>query len=347
VYTFAKLGVADKMVDASDKGLTAGEIAVKNDWNADLLYRLLRSCADAGIVKRASADNERFCLTSTGKLLLTDDPSQIIYYVRLLQGPVFEEPGTALPDLISKKTTLDSIQKKVTGGLDFYDWIGQDKQKSILREENGCMAAVTDFVSRPLAIGFDFSGFESIVDCGGNQGGFLAHLLEHYPMIKRGIVFDLPPAIKLLTDKQFEIRHIEPNRFEFVSGDLFDAKTIPPNADAYILRNILDAYNDDKVIAIFSAIYDAVRSNRHDQKSNVTILVIGMHSLPEENSSLKAVNWQCHALDIMESVLTGGCERTVKQFQLLFQSAGLEYMNYYSTGTPESIIEARIQTSRQ
>src|SRR5437868_1432720 len=115
VYTFADLGIADRLVNASDEGLTAEDIAAKDNWNVDLVYRLLRSCADAGIVKKVGVDNERFCLTSSGKLLVTGDPSEALNYVRILNGPLFEEPATALPNLIRQRTTLEDIQKKVTG----------------------------------------------------------------------------------------------------------------------------------------------------------------------------------------------------------------------------------------
>jgi hypothetical protein len=55
VWTFAELGVAD-LLAAADTPQTADELAQKQGWNSEFLYRLLRLVADADIVREIKSD---------------------------------------------------------------------------------------------------------------------------------------------------------------------------------------------------------------------------------------------------------------------------------------------------
>ncbi|CAF4326405.1 unnamed protein product, partial [Adineta steineri] len=85
VWTFVELGIAD-IFAAVDKPQTAEELAKKQGWNSEYLYRLLRTVTDADIVREIKSDQtvepektNRFELTEHGRLLTSDHPSKIRY----------------------------------------------------------------------------------------------------------------------------------------------------------------------------------------------------------------------------------------------------------------------------
>jgi hypothetical protein len=66
--------------------------------------------------------------------------------------------------------------------------------------------------------------------------------------------FDLDHVIenaKVTSPNEFERRHIDSNRYEFMVGDMFNSETLP-QADAYMLKFIIHDWNDEKAIEMLS-----------------------------------------------------------------------------------------------
>mgnify|MGYP000448144376 CR=1 FL=1 len=113
LWAFTELGIPDQMVDHRVP-LTAAELSQlnNNNWNATLVYRLLRMMADLDIVKALDSSDEttdvhvddvqerRFQLTESGLLLTKAHPWKVRDVVLLELGPIQQKASLFLPDLI-------------------------------------------------------------------------------------------------------------------------------------------------------------------------------------------------------------------------------------------------------
>ncbi|CAF3747344.1 unnamed protein product [Rotaria sp. Silwood1] len=336
VYTFGELNVADRLVNAkSDQGMTVQEIIGDNslNWNSDMLYRILRSCADAGIVEKVN-DDKHFVLTQSGRMLTSGHPSHARDFLLYALGPLVTSAANQLPDIVRNQGTGSGIAR-VTNGLNLYQFLSQPNQKHLSDIFSGAMAAVSISSGKSLVENVDFDRFTTLIDIGGGSGAYLAQILEHYPSIEHGIVLDLPHVINQTTNsEEFKSRMIPDDKYKFVIGNMFDSSTIP-SADAYILKNILHNYDDEKVVAILSSIREASlsRIERHP----VNVFIAEFIILPDGALS----NWQSHALDIVMGFLCEGArERTQEEFEKLLEKAGFKLKKVYPIQAPESIIEA-------
>jgi hypothetical protein len=185
-----------------------------------------------------------------------------------------------------------------------------------------------------LVAGVDFSRFKTMVDFGGNRGTFLAQILQKYLTIPHGIVFDLPHIINQVKNgEEFASREIDKDRWNFVSGDMFDIPTIP-SADAYILKHILHGFNDNKCLQVLSSIRQA---NEKKKDSSTTIFIVEHIILPEGAIS----NWQTYGLDMAMAVLTDNArERKQEEYEELLKKTGWQFKKLYPIEAPNSVIEA-------
>jgi hypothetical protein len=165
-----------------------------------------------------------------------------------------------------------------------------------------------------------------MVDFGGNRGTFLSQILENYPAIQHGIVFDLSHIINEYSNgEEFKSREVPNYRWNFVSGDMYNPSTIPP-ADAYLLKYILHNYNVEKCSEIVSSIRQA---NENRKGSPTTIFIVEHVILPDGVLS----NWQSHGFD-------NARERTEDEYKELLKKTGFEFKNLYPIQASELVIEA-------
>jgi hypothetical protein len=335
IYTFAELGIADRLIHAaSDRGFTIEEIIGddRQQWNSQLLYRILRACVYGGIVELIN-DDKHFILTQSGLMMTSDHPSHVRDHTLFIFGPVLSGASLQLPNIVRGEGTGTGVAR-VSGGLDFYTLISQPDQKEFLSIFSGSMTTGSVQTGANLVAGVDFGRFKTMVDIGGNRGTFLAQILENYPTVQYGIVFDLPPVINQYSNgEEFKSREIPNDRWNFVSGDIYNPSTIPP-ADAYVLKYILHNNNDEKCLEILSSIRQA---NKNKKGSPTTIFIVEHIILPDGALS----NWQSHGFDIAMAVLLDNArERTEDEYKELLKKTGFEFKKLYPIQAPDSIIEA-------
>ncbi|CAF3816992.1 unnamed protein product, partial [Adineta steineri] len=242
VWTFAELGIAD-LFAAVDKPQTAEELAKKQGWNSEYLYRLLRTVTDADIVREIKSDQtiepekkNRFELTEHGRLLTSDHPSKTRYLLCWELSPLVKTASNYLPNLIRDGPTKGTGVQYVIGNQSTFDFFQKKENKKIASDFNEAMTCISKNYSQPLINTIDFGRFNKIVDIGGGLGLLLSQILKKYTTIQQGICFDLPSVIqqaKLVNE--FDKQNISKDRYQFISGDMFDATTIP-QADVYIMK---------------------------------------------------------------------------------------------------------------
>ncbi|CAF0812805.1 unnamed protein product [Adineta steineri] len=174
VWTFAELSIAD-LLAAVDKSQTAEELARKQGWNSEYLYRLLRTVTDVNIVREIKFNQtiepektNRFELTEHGLLLTSDHPSKIRYLL-YWDGP---NKGTGVQYVISNQSTFDFFQEK--------------ENKKIASGFNEAVTCISKNNSQPLINTIDFSRFNKIVDIGGGLGAKERTQWQYEYLLKQG-----------------------------------------------------------------------------------------------------------------------------------------------------------------
>jgi hypothetical protein len=164
-------------------------------------------------------------------------------------------------------------------------------------------------------------GWESVrtlVDVGGGTGAMLAEILRLRPEI-RGMLVDLPRTVALSAEIFATAGVAE--RVTIVGQSFFDA--LPPGADLYLLRGIINDWPDREATALLRRCAEAAHPNGR-------VVVLKSVSPDGTRSGLT-----------IEMVLVGGKHRTLAEFRELAQAAGLEILAAGKQASGYFVVECR------
>ncbi len=164
-------------------------------------------------------------------------------------------------------------------------------------------------------------GWESVrtvVDVGGGTGAMLTGLLQIHPGL-RGILVDQPKTVAR-SEEIFQAAGVS-GRATAIGGSFFDQ--LPPGADLYLLRGIINDWPDQEAITILRRCAEAARPN-----GRVAILKsVGPDNAPKD----------LH----IEMLLLGGKHRSVSEFGALAKQAGLTVVEAASQLSGYFVVECR------
>jgi hypothetical protein len=306
----AELRIADLLKDGAK---TAEQLAQQTGVHARSLYRVLRACASIGVY---SEDNEKkFSLTPLAEPLVSNAPGSLRAFAEMITCDWQFQTWAELP--YSVKTGKPSFDK-VFGKSSFeYFWSNEKAGKVF----NDAMTSNSAFSSVAVVNAYDFSSISKLVDVGGGHGFLLASILAKFGNVK-GVLYDTPGIVagaeKLLNE------HGVTDRCATVGGDFF--KSVPAGGDAYIMKHIIHDWNDDQCVNL-------LQNCRKAMTNDGKILVVEM-VVPEGNEPSPA-----KFLDLQMLQYLPGCERTEKEYNELFDKAGVKLIRIIPTMSPFSIIE--------
>jgi hypothetical protein len=310
VYVIAKLGIPDLMKSGPK---TAEELASATQIHAPSLFRLLRALASVGVLR--SAEGGSFALTPLSETLVTDAPSSLRWFAVSELG---QEHYPAWGNL------MHSIK---TGEIAFDDFFGVDVWKYFQQNPedaavfNDSMSGVTAMINDAVLSLYDFSGFEKIVDVGGGHGALITSILKKNPQLK-GVLFDASEVIEGARPL-IEAAGLA-DRCETVAGDFF--KAVPAGGDAYLMKWIIHDWNDEKAITI-------LKNCRSEMPQNGRLILIDC-VVPESDEPHFS-----KFIDLNMLVMTGGKERTEREFAELLAAARFKLSRVITTDAPHSIVE--------
>ena len=310
VYIVAKLGIADLLKDGSQH---CDALASETNTHSDSLYRVLRALAGVGIF--AETQPRCFELTPLAACLQSNVPDSI-RDMAILRGEdhYHKAWGNLMYSLQTGKSAFEQLY-----GMDLFQYNDQNPQQGEIFDR--AMAESNDVNAEVLAA-YDFSSIGKLVDVGGGKGSLLAAILQAYPGMT-GVLFDRPDVIDRAKNTLETV--VMNGRCEFVGGDFLEA--VPAGADAYVLRHIIQDWDDERAIAILQRCHQAMNEQGR-------LLAIDFVIPPGNEffgSKFTDVN--------MLVMCPGGRIRTEAEFRDLFKSAGFKLTKIIPTKSEVSIIE--------
>jgi hypothetical protein len=309
LYVAAKLKIADQLT----KARSTEELSQSLGTNPGALQRLLRGLVALGVCSEISPGV--FQITSMGQRLRSDADGPE-YSLAILNG---EEYAAAWNELLHSIKTGATAFDHVFGES---PWQHRQKNPELNQRFNEWLEQGAAAAGRALLKAHDFSAHQIVADLGGGQGALLSTLLQTHPALQ-GILVDQPHVVAGAR-QSMESAGVA-SRCQIMPGDFF--KTVPPGADAYILKSILHDW-DDKACGLI------LQNCRAVLKPGRPLLVVEKIMPASVLDRPSTVMGDLHMLAV-----TGGRERTANEYRKLFADAGLELKTIAALRTGHSLLQ--------
>ena len=289
VHVVATLRIAEHIAAGRDE---IDDLAAAAQCDAYCLQSVLRHLVGKGVFQEPAPG--RFALNETARGLL--DPAQRIGLdLESIGGRLAHAWGTLLTYV---RTGAPAYHERF--GLPF--WEDLDAHPHIAASFDALIGPVAHGTPDPrFEINGGWASVRTLVEVGGGTGAMLAEILRIRPEI-RGTLVDLPRTVAL-SPEVLKAAGVA-QRVTAIGQSFFDA--LPPGADLYLLRGILNDWPDREATAILSRCAEAARP---------TGRVVVLKSVSPDGAR--------PGLSI-EMVLVGGKHRSLTEFRELAQAAGLE-----------------------
>jgi hypothetical protein len=312
VYSLAKLGVADELADGP---LTVDELASRTGSHAQSLHRVLRATAVVNIFTQLP--DGRYALTPQAEYLRADTPGTLRPFAMFIGDEALWRPyGDIVQTVRTGAPAFDRVH-----GMTVYEYLGRHPGLAAIFDD--AMTALSEESAHLYLKGHDFGQYRTIADIGGGRGMMLAAILAQQPETK-GILFDLPQVVAGAAETLDNAGVAD--RVTVVPGDFFTG--IPVDADAYLLKTVLQNWSDDKARQILRQVRAAIG----DDKSKRLLIL--------EDVIQPLNTWDVGKLvDIDMLVTVGGRERTFDEWRELLASASFA-VTPPAGGTEWMVLEA-------
>jgi predicted O-methyltransferase YrrM len=315
IHVAATLGVADFLRGGPK---SSHELAASLRVDPEAMYRVLRALASLGIFEET--DSRQFALTALAQPLRSDVPgslrgSAMLYGERWWWqacGELLHSVRTGQPafDHVHGRTLFAYLDHAADAAATF-----NDHQTNMTQQDAAAVVSA-----------YDFRECARVVDVGGGHGALTAAILKACPGTT-AVLFDQPAVIEGAKQRL----HAEgvADRCTCIAGDFFES--VPGGGDAYVLKDIVHDWDDDRAIAILR---NCRRVMAHTPGVTTRVLVVEK-IIPPGN-----VPFPGKLTDITMLLVTRGRERTAKEYEALLTGAGLALTRMVPTSSPASVIEA-------
>lgn len=312
IYVVAKLGIADLLLECPNSAET---LASRIGADAGALHRVLRALASVGVFEEDG--DHRFHITPIAACLCSDAPESLRAFAVMLGEP---EHWRAWGDVLYSVTTGKPAFERVFG-VQRFEYFADHPEDSRIFSDAMTSRAGTE--NAAIVAARDFSGFGRVIDVGGGQGSLVDAILA-VTSRTRCVIFDLAEVVALAAERAAPAEYA--TRREVVAGSFFDS--VPAGADAYVLKKVIQDWEDERAIAILANCRMAMpRSGR--------LILIEPLIPPGNVSSFNKL------LDLLLLVWTpGGRARTEDEHRALLAAAKLKIERVVATRSGLSIIEA-------
>jgi O-methyltransferase domain/Dimerisation domain len=303
----ARLGVADAM---GDEVRSVAFLAEKCQADANALYRLLRALAAIGVTEETTP--ESFRLTPFGRPL-RKDAAQSVWPAVIFWADLLADEWSLLTDCIRTGKPAREVRAPELPSRWSQD---PEANSSIFRAVMGT-APAEDYA--PIAEAWDFSHAKVVADLGGGGGSFILAVLRLDPHL-RGMLVDLEPSIDAAKARFAE--EDPSSRCELLAADL--TQSVPAGADVYMLKHVLHGRQDDVAITILKNCRAVIPQNGSLLIVEFILPPLVSHADPQLEGHLMS--------DINMLAVTGGKERSEREWTKLLEAAGFTLSKVYPVG---------------
>jgi O-methyltransferase len=307
LHVLAEMGVADAL---EDEALTAADLAARTAADSGALARALQLLAAYGIFERRG---DGYVHTPASRLLRTDHPQSLRSFVRWIGDPLCWKSFEVLGH--SVRTGEMAVDQVTPGG--FWAYLAQHPEVRRIFDES--MTAKAHGQIFGILSSYDFSHFQTIADIGGGRGHLLNAVLDAAPNVT-GVLFDQPHVVE-------DLAGMASDRLRVQGGDFF--KDSLPVCDAYIIMQVIHDWNDAQALEILNAI-------RRAAPTHARLLLI--EAIVSEDSEPSWVN----TMDLFMLAMTGGKERTRREFEDLLSKSGFRLENVVDVGLGTSLLDTAV-----
>ncbi len=311
LYVASELGIADLLKDGPKH---YEELARASDAHPQSLLRLLRALASAGILVQRPGD--WFELNDLAQYLRRDAPDSLRAWAILSGQQFYPTWGHLLYSVKTGEIAFDHLS-----GMSVWQHRAQNSAAGQVFDE--AMHGVAHASHLAVVDAYDFARFDCVVDVGGGHGDLLATILGANPGL-RGVLFDQESVVQAGKDYLKQIQVLE--RCKIIGGDFLEA--VPAEGDAYILKRIIQDWDDQRAIQI-------LHNCRRAMQSGQTLLIV------ERIMALDHPSLETTLTDVMMMVMNGGRERSETDFRALLNAAGFELPHVTATDSIFHIIASR------
>ena len=309
--TAARLRLADLLADGP---LHATELAERTSRDPDAMQRMMRALATIGVfsLKR----DGRFANNRVSAGLRTDQAGSFRHFADYFGST--SNVG-AWSDFARTLETGKNAFERVHG-MSVWDWFDQHPdERSVFA---AAMGSMTELEAPGVATAYPFAEVKRVCDVAGSRGALLAEILVQHPHLS-GVLFDNAGVIATaapLLDARGVLA-----RVELKSGSFFE--NVPPGCDAYLLKNILHDWDDERSLTI-------LRNCRRAMQPGHRLLIV---ELVVERDSARGIGPMSDVQMMM--VCSEGRERSRADFARLFEVAGFKLCRVVPTSGLMSIVE--------
>jgi hypothetical protein len=302
----ARLGVADAL---GDEVRSVSFVAEKCEADATALYRLLRALASIGVTEETTA--EHFRLTSFGKPLRRDVPESVWASVVFWADLIADDWSLLTECIRTGKPARDVRDPKIPSR-----WSQDAEASSIFRAVMGT-APAEDYA--PIAEAWDFSRAKVVADLGGGGGSLILAVLALNPHL-RGMLVDLEPSVDAARARF--ANEVLSSRCELIAADL--TQSVPAGADVYMIKHVLHGRLDEDAIGILKNCRAVIPQNGSLLIIEFILPPLVSHADPQLEGHLMS--------DLNMLAVTGGRERSEREWKALLEAAGFVLTGVYAVG---------------
>ena len=306
IHVAATLGIADQIQAGVD---TVGALAAAAGCDAGVLHCLLAHLAGKGVFVEISPG--RFALNDAARQLL-DPILRLSLNLDSIGGRMAHAWGTLLQFTRTGVPAYDQV-------FDLPFWQDLDAHPQISADFDTLIGPAGHGAPNPnFQISAGWQAVQTLVDVGGGTGAMLAGILRLHPHL-RGVLVDQPATVDR-SAAIFQAAGVSARAVP-VGQSFFDP--LPPGADLYLLRGIINDWPDAEALTILRRCADAARPS-----GRVVILKsVGPDDAPRDL--------------VIEMLLLGGKHRTLTEFKELARQAGLQVSSAGQQPDSYFVVECR------
>lgn len=321
LYVAARLDLATVL---GEQSLSAQALAARVSAQSDGVFRLLRMLAALGVFEEVSPRVFRNNALST--CLRQDQPNSVRAMILMHNSPEMSAPWF---EALEQGVRDGSVPFQTAHGSELYAYMDDHADFDALFAT--AMDSVEALTGDRFATDFDWSRFDRVIDVGGSKGAKSVAILKRHPALKalvldRAQVVATAPACWRSREAPALLA-----RLSFQAGDLLTSiPAAQSEKDIYLLCAVLHGMDDANCVQALQNLASAIGT------SGARIALLEL-VVPEVQADLASASF-----DLQMFMGTRGRERTLAEWQGLFQQSGLLLEEQVGLQSPGNILLLKV-----